>query len=289
MLAETKSFLIRQFQKPDNGLMQIILINGLACTALLFIKILLILAGYEAYYQALCHSLSLPASWQDFLHQPWSIFTHFWIHEYFWSALWSLCLLTVFGQLIMNILGSPHLVALYILGGIAGGIAFLLLYNLSPAFRAVNPSLVGTTGSSYAVMAGAAAIAPHVSLRVFFLGPIRLRYIVVGMLLLSFLELSSKQPATAIANLGGALLGYGYMQHLKKLRKVGSFMASLYKPLMRQRAHMMVTKSEAINSTQPRMEATSQETVDAILEKISSSGYESLTQEEKQQLFYAGQ
>ena len=285
MLAEARSFLIRQFQKPENGPMQIILIHGLIFTALLFIKILLMLAGYEAYYQALYQRLSLPASWQVFLHQPWSIFTHFWIHDYFWSTLWSLFLLNVFGQLIMNILGSAHLVALYVLGGIAGGIAFLLLYNLSPTFRAVNPSLVGTTGSLYAVMAGAAVIAPHVSLR----GIIRIRYIVVGMLLLPFLELSNRQPATAIANLGGALLGYGYMQHLRKLRKLGSFVASLYKPLIRQRTHMVVTKPEATNLTQAIMEATSQETVDAILEKISSSGYESLTQEEKQQLFHAGQ
>ena len=289
MLAEARSFLIRQFQKPENGPMQIILIHGLIFTALLFIKILLLLAGYEAYYQALYQRLSLPASWQVFLHQPWSIFTHFWIHDYFWSTLWSLFLLNVFGQLIMHLLGSPHLVALYVLGGIAGGIAFLLLYNLSPTFRAVHPSLVGTTGSLYAVMAGAAVIAPHVSLRMLFLGTIRIRYIVVGMLLLSFLELSSRQPATAIANLGGALLGYGYMQHLRKLRKLGSFVASLYQPLMRQRTHMVVTKPETTNLTQAIMETTSQETVDAILEKISSSGYESLTQEEKQQLFHAGQ
>ncbi|MEM7383257.1 MAG: rhomboid family intramembrane serine protease [Bacteroidota bacterium] len=289
MLAEAKAFLTRHFQKPENGLMQIILIHGLIFVSLLLIKILLILAGYEARYQALYQSLSLPASWQTFLYRPWSIFTHFWIQEYFWNTFWSLLLLNAFGRLIMNSLGSPHLVALYVLGGIAGGSAFLLLYNLSPTFRGTNPNLVGTTGSLYAVMAGAAVIAPHLTLRMPFIGPIPIRYIVAGLLLLSFLELSSRRPAIAIANLGGALLGYGYVQYLSRLRKLSSFLASWYKLLMKQSAHKVTDKPEPANSTKAVAYPASQEDVDAILEKIAASGYESLTQEERQQLFHAGQ
>ena len=292
MLNEARILLARQFQKSENGLMQIILINGLIFIALLLIKTVLILVGYETYYQALCHRLSLPASWKTFLHQPWSIFTHFWIQKYFWPTIWSLLLLHAFGKLIVSDLGSSCLVALYVLGGIVGGIAFLLLYNLSPAFQGTTRYLMGITGSLYAVMAGAAMVSPNLAVRLLFLGTIRIRHIVVGLLMLSFWELSSSQPAIGIANLGGALLGYGYVKHLSKLQKLGSFLAGLYESLMNMKksTHKVADKSDEINSsTKAVTYTTSQEAVDAILDKIAASGYASLTQEEKQQLFYAGQ
>lgn len=297
MLAEASSFIKKHFQRSENSLMQIILINALIFAALLLIKTALVLAGHEIYYQALYQFLSLPASWQSFLHQPWSIITHFWVHEHFFITIWSLLLLHAFGQPIMQSLGSQSLVALYVLGGIAGGVCFLLLYNLAPRFQGTSASLVGLTGSLYAVMVGAAIQIPDLAFRLLFLATIRIKYIVGFLLLLSFFELSSPQPAAGIANLGGALLGYIYTSHASKLVVLDTILVRLRK-FFRKKSTLKVTyrrdkpmdpgNRDKPTDSDEEVHHIEQEAIDLILDKVAESGYESLSQEEKRQLFHAG-
>jgi len=286
MLKEVSSFIKTHFQRSENGLMQLVLINGLVFVALLLIKTILVLAGYKDHYQALSHYLSLPSSWEAFLYQPWSIITYFWVHERFLSLLWSLLFLHAFGQLIRHTLGNTSLVALYILGGIAGGSTFLLVYNLAPGLQGESTSLVGPAGSLYAVMMGAATLAPHFVFRLLFLGGIQLRYIAGFLLLLSFFELSSHQ-AVGVTQLGGALLGYVYVRYTGKGRR-GSFWLIRFRKLFKKRGTLKVSHRQAKPTNQGTIRPVDQETIDAILDKIAESGYESLSQEEKQQLFHAG-
>ena len=288
MITKIGSFIKTHFQQPENGLMQVILINVLVFVALLLIKTAWVLTGYEAHYQTLYQYLSLPASWKAFLHQPWSIVTYFWVHEHFFGTIWSLLLLYAFGQVVMNSLGSKSLLALYVLGGVGGGIFFLLLYNLAPPFRGLSTSLIGSAGSLYAVMVGAATGVPYFSFRLLFLGTIRIKYIVGFLLLLSFLELSDHQPAAGIANLGGALLGYMYASQVSKLAGLSSFLPRLRKTFRKKSTLKVTYKQDKPIDRDKEVSYTDQEAIDLILDKIAESGYESLSLEEKQQLFHGG-
>lgn len=288
MLTKLQNFLRTHFQRSDNGLMQVILINGVIFVILLLTKIVLFLADYDTLYQVLQQSLRLPAPWQVFLHQPWSMLTYFWLQEDFISAALSLLLLYTFGQFIMHTLGSRSLIFLYMLGGIAGGSTFLLLYNLAPGLKGTHTSLIGMMGSFYAIMAATATLSPHFAFRLLFFGSIPIKYILGFLLLLSLFELSGPQPAHGIANLGGALAGYIYIQYRKRKRTMRPWMG-YFKKFSNKNSKFRVTYVHNSPIKQDKaMDHIDQEVLDAILDKIASSGYQSLSAQEKHQLFQAG-
>ncbi len=266
--------------------MQVLLLNALSFFALLLLKIVLVVAGYEAAYTALCQSLALPASWSAYLQQPWALLTHFWVHVSFFDTLWGLLLLHTLGQVVVHRLGSRHFVALYLLGGLAGGLLFLLLYNLAPYFQGTTVSLLGFSGSLYAVMVAAAMLAPQFSFSLFLLGPLRLKYIVGFLVLLALASLLGAEPAASIAHLGGALLGYVYVQWCEGDVWWRRYWARFRRP----RKDLKVTYRNTVSWVEKKHKAPVEEAnLDHILDKVAASGYESLTSAEKQQLFNAGQ
>lgn len=137
-------------------------------------------------------------------------------------------------------------------------------------------------------MAGAARGVPHFSCRLLFLGTIRIKYIVGFLLLLSFFELSGHQPAAGIANLGGVLLGYMYVSQVRKLTGLGSLLPRFRKPFRKKSALKVTYKQDKPIDRDKEVSYIDQEAIDLILDKVAESGYESLSQEEKQQLFHAG-
>jgi membrane associated rhomboid family serine protease len=288
MFAELRDFLKTHFQRSDNGLMQLILLNGLVFVSLLLIKTGLVLAGYEGWYQVLFRYLTLPAAWEAFLQHPWSLFTYFWVHDAFFDVVWHLLFLYSFGQLLLHSLSSKNLIILYILGGLGGGICFLLLYNLAPGFQGIHTRLVGSAASLYAVMAGAATLLPHFYFHLLLIGRIKIKHIVGGLLLLSCFELSQHQ-AVGVANLSGALVGYLYVRCFSQSEKLQRFLFRFYKGI-RKNKPLRVTYQKIKSTVDTQDTKTENQTViDQILDKVAESGYESLTKEEKKQLFEAGQ
>lgn len=274
------------FQRAENGLMQVILLNVLCFVGLLLLKTGLVMVGQEATYTALCRSLVLPGAWGTYLHQPWALLTHSWVHTSLLSTLWGLLLLHALGQVVVNLFGSRHFVALYLLGGLVGGLFFLLLYQVSPHFQGASASLFGFSGSLYAVMAAAATLAPQLSFLLLLLGPVKLKYIVGFLVLFSLVELSGTDPAASIAQLGGALLGYCYIKQVSGY----SWLRQHWIRLWSARRAWKVTYRKPTAAVKKKPEASvDQARLDRILAKVAASGYESLTPAEKQQLFEAGQ
>ena len=138
-------FVKTHFQRSENGLMQIILINVSIFIFFVLIKVVLVIAGYETYYQTLYQHLCLSSSWITFLHHPWTLFTYSWVHIDFFPTLWRMLMLHSFGQLVLNCLGNRHLLAIYLMGGLVGGGSFLVLYNVAPHFQEVTASLLGSS------------------------------------------------------------------------------------------------------------------------------------------------
>jgi membrane associated rhomboid family serine protease len=289
MLTELIQFIKRNFQRPNNGVIQLIIIHALVFIILVIAKAICVLFGYENYYRVIYQYLVLPANWNSFLHQPWSIFTYFWIQQEFFSIIWNSLFLYAFGQLIVTLWDSRVLKRIYILGGIVAGILFLLIYNLVPSLHSYAENLVGPSGNLYAVMVAAAIVLPNFYFRLLFLGSIKIRYIAAILLLLACFEVGSHQ-AIGIAHLAGGLAGYIYVKFLNKFFKYNSIL-SYFSNISRRKIKFKVSyqrNTEVKPVTRPKSGNQEQIDIDAILDKIAVQGYESLTDQEKQQLFRAG-
>jgi membrane associated rhomboid family serine protease len=265
--------------------MQVILLNALSFFTLLMLKVVLTVIGYEKAYLALYQHVALPASWSACLYQPWALLTHFWVHVSFFSTLWGLLFLHTLGQVVVNRLGSRHFVALYLLGGLAGGLLFLFLYSVAPHFRDTTASLSGFSGSLYAVMIAAATLVPQHTFSLFILGPLRLQYIAGVFVLFALMNLVGTEPATSIASLGGALLGYVYVRQYRG----NAWWRPYWTRLRKHSKDLRVAHRSATSWEKQGYDArVDQGSLDRILDKVATSGYESLTATEKKQLFNAG-
>ncbi|WP_247232357.1 rhomboid family intramembrane serine protease [Telluribacter sp. SYSU D00476] len=294
----------REFAKSDNALIKIILINGIVFLSLLLVKVIFTLGQSSNVYLWLIDMLRLPASPAEFIYKPWTIITYFFTHEDFFHILFNMLFLYWFGRLVDEYLGARRLVALYILGGITGGLIYMAIYNLLPYFQAqvVGSRMLGASAAAFSVAVGASTLLPNYTFNLLFIGPIRIKYIAFFYIILSLAQSIGPNAGGNLAHLGGALLGYAFIKLLQNGTDLGQPVYTVmgaWQRLFRRRAPMRVTyrekqvyRSTTLYSSAPTPSAVDmpdQDEIDAILDKISKSGYESLTKEEKQKLFRASQ
>ncbi|QHT67812.1 rhomboid family intramembrane serine protease [Rhodocytophaga rosea] len=289
------------FSKPNNGLIQIILINVIVFLLLNIFMLMFKWTGLAGWYVYVERNLMLPANLSVFITRPWTLITYFFSHENIFHILSNMLFLYWFGKLIEEYLGNRRLINLYLLGGLAGGILYLLIYNLIPYYnnQIEKSVMLGASGAVYAVVVGAATLMPNYTFFMLLLGPVRIKYIAAFFLVLSFVQLSGDNNAGGqLAHLGGALLGFIFIKQLKKGTDLGQPLTALAesikklfakKPAMKVTYHKKESNRSTVSSYNQTTYTPNQDEIDAILDKISRSGYESLTKEEKQKLFRASQ
>ncbi|TDB58089.1 rhomboid family intramembrane serine protease [Arundinibacter roseus] len=294
----------REFTKTDNTLVRIILINTVVFLALLLVKVIFTLGQSSEAYVWLIDMLRLPASPREFVVKPWTIITYFFTHEEIFHILFNMLFLYWFGRLVDEYLGSKRLIALYVLGGIAGGIAYMGIYNLLPYFHSqvASSQMLGASAAAFSVAVGASTLLPNYTFNLIFLGPIRIKYIAFFYIVLSLAQSIGPNAGGNLAHLGGAFTGYMFIKLLQNGTDLGKPLYALmefWSRLFKKRPPMKVTyrqkevhRTSTFYSAAPSptsVEMPDQDEIDAILDKISKSGYESLTREEKQKLFKASQ
>ncbi|GAB3952976.1 rhomboid family intramembrane serine protease [Spirosoma harenae] len=295
-----------EFNKPNNTLVQLILINTVVFLVLLLTKVGLTMAQNEPIYYFILEQLTIPGDIKAFLHKPWTLFSYFFTHEDIFHILYNMLFLYWFGRLIDEYLGNRRLVGLYIMGGLAGGLLYLTLFNLVPYFqmRAATAQMLGASAAAFSVAVGAATLLPNYTFHLLFFGPVRIKYIVFFFIVLSIAQSAGINAGGHLAHLGGALMGFFYVKLLQNGTDLGRPIywiadgwSNLLKPKppikvsYRQRSNASTQGSSYVSSsgTASTMSTPDQDEVDNILDKISRSGYESLTREEKQKLFRASQ
>lgn len=287
------------WSKPNNAVVQIILINLIVFVSARVIKVFFDLSGATETFYTIFRKLQLPADVGSFLLQPWSLVTYLFTHFDFFHILFNMLFLFWFGRIIQEFLNSKRVISLYVLGGLAGGILYMFIYNFLPFYadRVAESMMLGASAGVFAIVVGAAVFMPNYTFFLLFIGPVKIKYIAIFYVFMSFIGTTGANAGGEIAHLGGALVGWMYISQLNKGSDIGGwvisfiqFIKSMFKPqskikVTHRSGNRRPTKKEAAKS--PDSSNTPQAEIDAILDKISEKGYESLTKDEKQKLFNA--
>jgi membrane associated rhomboid family serine protease len=248
---------------------------------------------------ALMQWFVLPVDPESLIIQPWSILTYSFLHFDFWHIFWNMLVLYWFGQYVLNLFTEKRFLTIYVLGAICGGLLFVLAYNLFPVLNNTLAYLIGASAAVRAIMIFIAAYTPNSEVRIFVFN-VKLWQIGVFVVLSDLIQIpTSGNAGGLIAHLGGALFGYMYAIQLKKGNDIGVWFEKLMdglsamftpkkksplKTVYKSKTHKRTPKKTATSATK----TPNQKQIDAILDKISKSGYDSLTKEEKDFLFKAG-
>jgi membrane associated rhomboid family serine protease len=239
----------------------------------------------------------LPSDFFSFLTKPWTIISYGFIHYDFIHLFFNIIVLYFVAQLLENLFKLKLTLNVYFLGIIVGGFLFLLAYNILPE-NTLNSAtaLVGASAGVRALLIFLCAYMPNKEMR-FFTFNIKLWYLGVAMVAFDFLGLFGANAGGNIAHLGGALLGYVYAKQLHKGNDIGTGFEKLmdtvvswfYKSKKGNLKTVHKSKKGFVGHTKKEFnEFNKQKQIDIILDKISKSGYESLTKQEKEFLFKAG-
>lgn len=290
------------FSRYNNATIQLIIINVIVFVVLGAVKVMGDVSHVVA-LQTLSRWFVIPAPIHNFIQQPWSIISYAFMHGGLGHIFFNMLALYYFGRLFAEYLGSDKLIAVYVLGAIAGGVAYVLAYNTIPYFIAINSfqgepaTMVGASAAVDAIIVATATLLPDYTFFLFLLGPVRIKYIAAFLVATSFLSATGANAGGNIAHLGGAFIGFVYMKQLQAGSNWGIWITATLewiKGLFKPRVRVKVSYRNERNQSEGRGRATSQPSsslsqaeLDAILDKISAGGYESLTKEEKDKLFHA--
>ena len=230
-------------------------------------------------------------SFTEVLYRPWTLITYSFLHGSFMHILWNMVLLYFVSRMYLNLFSEQQFLKNYLLGVLVGGLVFLIGYNLFPVFNGMYPPLVGASAGVMAILIFVATYTPNQEVRLLFIN-VKLQYIGIALVVVDILQIPNGNAGGRLAHLGGAFIGFLYANQLQKGNDIGSgldrlwvFVSSLFVAKKPKNMHT-VHRSETVSKHKTKN--GQQQKIDAILDKISTSGYESLTQEEKDFLFRAG-
>ncbi len=286
------------FQRPNNAHVQLIIINVVIFLAIGIISVVGEISGATAFSDFIYNQFTIPPVIGDYLSRPWTLITYMFAHSRWdiFHILFNMLVFYWFGRLFVEYLGSSKLTALYILGGLAGGVLYLLMFNTVPYYieRSGFPGMVGASAAVYAVVVATATLLPNYTFFLLFFGPVRIKYIAGFYVVISFLGTTQANAGGNIAHLGGALIGFIYLKQLQSGINWGGWITATldwFQDLFKSKPKVKVTyRSEEKVMKKPvkvTVSKSSQAEIDAILDKISDHGYESLTKDEKEKLFNA--
>lgn len=292
MLDEFKS----AFHRHNNGHVQLIIINSVIFLSLVVVNVFANLFQHPEFFEVILKQLALPSNTSTFIDKPWTLFTHAFIHDFsgIGHLFFNMLGLYWFGRIFIEFLGSDKLVAVYVLGFLAGATFILVSHNLIPFYIARNAGYsLGASTAVIAVITATATLVPDYIVHVIFIGPVRIKFIALFYVVASFVGSVGGNAGGEVAHLGGALMGFIYSKQLQAGVNWGMWITvtlDWFKDIFKSKPNVKVTyrnEERTAKKTSSAPGKASQTEIDAILDKISDRGYESLTKEEKEKLFNA--
>ena len=217
------------------------------------------------------------ADLMSLIFKPWSLITYGFLHGSFSHLFWNMIMLFYFGNILVNYFGDKRLLNVFFNGILFGGIIYIISYNLFPVFTGVSSKMIGSSAGVMAILFYITSYNPNHTIRFFFVN-IKLLYIAVFLLLMDIIQIPVENSGGHIAHLGGALIGFLMFRSFK-----GIDFVDIYTNLTTKKNNKKIKRNKTFSGSN-----FDQKKIDSILDKISESGYESLTKEEKNYLFKAG-
>ena len=236
--------------------------------------------------------VALSSNTSVFMAKPWTILTFNFFHAGLFHLIFNVLILHFSGRLFNTYFTDKQLFGVYLLGGIFSGLTFILMYFVLGKVSL----LVGASGAIMALLIATATYAPFMLLRIPLVGTVKLWHVAFFVLLMDLIQLPLENMGGHLAHFGGALFGFIYIQLLQKgvdlTKPLSIFLDRLVtvfspKPKTPFRKIHRNTEKKSVHSYDQNNEM-SQKQIDEILDKISQSGYDCLTKEEKEFLFKAG-
>ena len=281
---------IKNSFKQGSALTRLIYVNA---GVFLLVKVLQALFYLIAKPFPLVFWLALPSNPAELLLRPWTLFTYMFLHEGFMHFLFNILGLYWFGRLLLGYFDERKLISLYLIGGLIGGIFYVLVYNLFPVFMGANSILLGASASVIAILVAVAAYAPNQEIQLVLIGRVQMKYVALVYVLLSVIGISSTNAGGNIAHLGGAFWGWLFTSQLAKGKDLSNgFMSffdkivKLFKP--KQKIFVSHKQPPRNDREYNKQKNQNQKEINRILEKISKTGYDSLNSKEKEILFKQG-
>ena len=285
--------------KTGNSVGQLIVINASVFLVLVTFQFILTISGFSpdessSFFHNVVSWIAVPLALKELLYKPWTLFTYMFTHYSLWHIFGNMIMLFIFGKIFQEYASSKRVLAVYIYGGLIGAFLALATYQIIPTFHQHAPAdfMVGASAGVMAIVLAAATLVPDFVLHLLLIGPVRLKYIALFVVVLDLIGVTYFDNAGGhLSHLGGALFGYVFVVQMKKGKDLSSGFNNLIfyvKQLFRKKSKIKVVHKRSLSDEEYNLKRKiRQEEIDEILDKISSSGYESLTKKEKEILFKA--
>ena len=272
---------IQNFYRTSNSVQKLIIINVIVFIVPFFFKTFTYLFALEKFN--ILSFFIIESDLTKLILKPWSVFTYGFIHledpelfnsQNFYHLFKNMLILYYFGSLLQNLFGDKLVYSVFFNGIIFGGLLYVISYNFFPVFIGIDSKMIGASSGVMAVLFYLTSYSPNMNIRLF-IANIKLVYIAVFLLILDIIQIPSGNSGGHIAHIGGAITGYCMLKYNYQGFDLFSFI-SFFKSK---------SKSKKNNINYNKID---QKRIDQILDKISESGYDSLTKDEKNYLFKAG-
>lgn len=281
--------------RSRNVVIQLIGINVIVFIVTLLVNAAGFLFKDPATIKTFVSWVAVPPALSDLAHKPWTLFTYMFVHDYetLWHIFFNMLILYFAGRIFLSELGPKRLWGTYILAGLSGAILFIISFNIFPVFNEfMHRPMVGASASVIGILIAIAVYMPNMEVNLILLGPVKLKWIALFFMLMDLVKLTDGNAGGHIAHFGGALYGFLYITYLRKgkdlslgFMSMGSRIRNAFKPKPKMRVEYSSKQKQS--SKRSKSDMQNQEVIDAILDKIARSGYDSLSKEEKEILFKA--
>jgi membrane associated rhomboid family serine protease len=255
------------------------------------LKLFLVQIDYSYY-------VSISSKSIDLLWKPWSILSYAFFHGGIFHLVFNMLMLHFVGRLFITFFTQKQLLSVYILGAIFSGAVFIIGYTFLPNLHLISTTMVGASGAIMALLFATMSYQPHMDVKLLGLWKLQLWKISFLIIIVDLIQLPMNNTGGHIAHIAGAIFGFIYIKLLQNgtdlstiVTKIINFFTNLVgskKSNTFKKVHVNPKKPQVKRESKVVIKDKSQQQIDEILDKISQSGYDSLTAQEKEFLFKAG-
>jgi membrane associated rhomboid family serine protease len=293
-----------KLMNQSSAVNQLLLINVLVFAFFSMFKLFMYFFNMSAEADMLIKFLYVPGDLGLFIYRIWTPLTYQFMHSGVFHILFNMILFYFMGTILHDFLGSRKVWIIYLIGGAVAALVFLICFNVFPVFATYKSVgfLVGASGSVMAITAAAAALVPNYEVFLFGVLRLKLKWFALGLIAIDIAGIPDGNPGGGIAHLGGAFFGLLYILNIQGrvnnpfinfFKNFDKIIPKVTKPdekkIYREKVYSNTETKKAHSKNKHRPIKPNQDEIDAILDKISHSGYDSLTKEEKEILFRASE